>query len=154
MFTLALFAKTAVVTLPAVLLVIYWWKRGALSKTDFSRLVPFFALSIALGFVTTWTETYHVGAVGKEWSLPAVERLLLAGRSLWFYAGKLLWPHPLVFFYPRWHVDSRLWWQYLYPAAAVAVPIALFLARRADRPRAAGCRADLRRSVSTGAGFF
>ena len=128
-FALALFAKTAVVTLPAVLLVIYWWKRGALTKSDFLRLCPFFALSIALGLVTAWTETYHVGAVGEEWSLPAVERILLAGRSLWFYAGKLLWPHPLVFFYPRWHVDSRASWQYLYPAAALAVPIALFLAR-------------------------
>jgi hypothetical protein len=128
-FALALFAKTAVVTLPPVLLVVYWWKRGALSRRDFSRLAPFFALSVALGLVTTWTETYHVGAAGEEWSLPAVERVLIAGRSLWFYAGKLLWPHPLVFFYPRWHIDSRAPWQYLYPAAALGVPAALFLAR-------------------------
>ena len=77
-------------------------------RRDFSRLVPFFALSVALGLVTTWTETYHVGAAGEEWSLPAVERVLIAGRSLWFYVGKLLWPHPLVFFYPRWHIDSRV----------------------------------------------
>ena len=84
---------------------------------------------MALGLVTTWTETYHVGAAGEEWSLPVVERVLIAGRSLWFYAGKLLWPHPLVFFYPRWHIDSRASWQYLYPAAALGVPAALFLAR-------------------------
>jgi len=54
---------------------------------------------------------------------------LIAGRALWFYVGKLVWPHPLVFFYPRWVIDSRQWWQYLFPLGAVAMLLGLWLAR-------------------------
>ncbi|HLW35736.1 MAG TPA: tetratricopeptide repeat protein, partial [Chthoniobacterales bacterium] len=34
------------------------------------------------------------------------ERLVIAGWDIWFYAGKLLWPNPLVFIYPRWDVHA------------------------------------------------
>ena len=70
-----------------------------------------------------------MSARGDEWSLSPVARLLLAGRALWFYAGKLAWPHPIVFFYPRWEIDAHVWWQYLFPAAAVLVPVGLWLLR-------------------------
>ena len=129
LFALALMAKTVVVTLPFVLLVIYWWKRGTIHARDVLRLAPFFALSVAMGFVTMLMETHYVGVRGDEWSLSPVARLLLAGRALWFYAGKLAWPHPIVFFYPRWEIDAHVWWQYLFPAAAVLVPVGLWLLR-------------------------
>ena len=58
-----------------------------------------------------------------------LDRCLIAGRALWFYAGKLLWPHPLAFIYARWHVDAAVWWQYLFPLAAAATVAALHLAR-------------------------
>jgi tetratricopeptide (TPR) repeat protein len=130
LFALALFAKTVVVTLPAVLLVIYWWQRGRLSWRDAAPLMPFILLSVVLGLVTMWMETHHVGAQGDDWSLTSLERFLLAGRALWFYLGKLFWPRPLVFLYPRWLIDSRTWWQYLFPAAALLLPLALWLVRR------------------------
>jgi tetratricopeptide (TPR) repeat protein len=130
LFALALFAKTVVVTLPAVLLVIYWWKRGRITWQDVMYVVPFLALSVLLGLVTIWMETYHLGTHGKHWSLSPIERLLLAGRALWFYGGKLIWPHPLVFFYPRWTIDGHAWWQYLLPVTALSLPVALWLARR------------------------
>ncbi len=129
LFALALFAKTVVVTLPAVLLVIYWWRRGTVSSRDVVRLLPFFALSIALGLMTTWMETDHVGAQGEEWNLSRLDRLLLSGRALWFYAAKLVWPHPLAFFYPRFTIDAHDPRQYLFPLAAVALPCALWAAR-------------------------
>jgi protein O-mannosyl-transferase len=129
LFAMSLFAKTVVVTLPAVLLVIYWWQRGRLSWRDAAPLVPFVLLSLILGLVTMWMETHHVGAQGDDWSLTFLERFLLAGRALWFYLGKLLWPRPLVFLYPRWQIDSHSWWQYLFPAAALLWPLALWLVR-------------------------
>ncbi|HEY2841012.1 MAG TPA: tetratricopeptide repeat protein [Pirellulales bacterium] len=129
LFALALSAKTIVVTMPAVLLVIYWWKRGNIGRREVALTLPFFALSLFAGLITVWMELFHVGAKGNEWSLDAVERVLLAGRALWFYAGKLVWPDPIVFFYPRWDVDARVWWQYLFPVAAVIVPVCLWLAR-------------------------
>ncbi|HEY4310141.1 MAG TPA: tetratricopeptide repeat protein [Pirellulales bacterium] len=129
LFALALFAKTVVVTLPAVMLVIYWWKRGRVTARDVAYMAPLFGLSIAMGLVTRWVELNHVGAEGNEWSMGEVERLLLAGRALWFYVAKLAWPHPLVLFYPNFTIDSGQWWQYLFPLAAILLPVGLWLAR-------------------------
>jgi tetratricopeptide (TPR) repeat protein len=57
-------------------------------------------------------------------------RCLVAGRAVWFYAAKLVWPSPLTFIYPRWHIDTGSWWQYLFPLAAAAVLLILWLLRR------------------------
>ena len=54
---------------------------------------------------------------------------LIAGRAVWFYAGKLLWPRPLTFIYPRWDIDAADWTQWLFPLSAAAVPVALWLLR-------------------------
>jgi tetratricopeptide (TPR) repeat protein len=130
LFAAALFAKTVVSTMPAVLLVVYWWKRGRITLRDFLQLVPFFVLALCLGSITIWVERYGVGAQGNDWSYTFVERVLLAGRAVWFYARKLVWPWPVMFFYPRWPADAGVWWQYLFPLSAVAVPVVLWLARK------------------------
>ena len=62
LYVLALFSKTAVVALPAVLVVLYWWKRGRLTRQDVVWLLPFFTAGLALALVTVWVETHHVGA--------------------------------------------------------------------------------------------
>jgi tetratricopeptide (TPR) repeat protein len=129
-FVAALLSKTVVASLPAVVLVICWWRHGRVGLRDIAPLIPFFVLSIVLGLVTIWMEKYHVGAVGGVHELTAAERVLVAGRALSFYASKLVWPHPLVFVYPRWTLDPRAWWQYAFPVAAVSVLAGLWLARR------------------------
>jgi len=70
----------------------------------------------------------EAGTVGLGLSI--VQRVLLAGRALWFYAGKVFWPHPLTFVYPRWNVNAAVASQYLFPLAALAVLIALWSLRR------------------------
>ena len=129
LFVAALLSKTVTACAPAVILVIFWWKRGRVSWRDVLPLVPFFAIGLALGSMTVWLELTHVGAFGDEWDLAPSARLLVAGCAVWFYAAKLLWPDPLIFFYPRWEIDIHVWWQHLFPAAAVAVIIGLWLAR-------------------------
>ncbi|MBI2827339.1 MAG: tetratricopeptide repeat protein [Planctomycetia bacterium] len=130
LFVAALLAKTVTVSLPAVLLVMYWWKRGRIGLVDVAPLVPFFVVGAAMAGVTVWMEKSTVRAVGEDWNLSAIERMLVAGRALWFYAGKLVWPAELNFFYHRWKVDPYQWWQYVFPAAAVAVIVGPWLARR------------------------
>jgi Flp pilus assembly protein TadD len=93
-------------------------------------LVPFFVLGIAFGLWTAWLERYRVGAVGPDFEWTLLERCLIAGRALWFYAAKLVWPYPLIFIYARWTIDAGIWWQYLFPAAAAAGVGALWLARK------------------------
>ena len=91
--------------------------------------LPFFALAAGLGLVTTWLEKTSVGARGPDWAISLPQRCLIAGRALWFYAGKLLWPANLCFFYPRWHLDTAAFLQWLYPATAAGVLLALWLMR-------------------------
>jgi tetratricopeptide (TPR) repeat protein len=129
LFALALTANTVVVTMPAVMLVIYWWKRGRITLRDIACIVPFVAVGVAMTLVTLRMEGHHLGTHEKVWSLPAVERFLLAGRALWFYGEKLVWPHPLIFFYPRWTLDSQAWGQYLWPIAALALLAAIWLVK-------------------------
>ena len=130
LFLCALLSKTVTATLPAALLVIVWWKRGRIERRDVVPLLPLFAAGIVAGSATAWIEKFHVGAEGPEWSLTIAEHFLVAGRALWFYAGKLAWPAPLVFVYPRFELDSSAAWQYLVPLAALAVPLALWALRR------------------------
>ncbi|MHC4063223.1 MAG: tetratricopeptide repeat protein [Planctomycetota bacterium] len=130
LFLCALLSKTVACALPAVLLLLLWWKHQRVGSRDLLALAPFFALGIAFGLLTVFMEKHRVGAMGEEWDLSWVERCLIAGRALCFYAGKLFWPSSLMFNYPRWQIDGQAWRQYLYPAAVTAGLLALWLARR------------------------
>jgi tetratricopeptide (TPR) repeat protein len=130
LFLLGLMAKTVIATLPAALLLVFWWKRGSLSwKRDVLPLVPFFIAGIGFGLFTAWVEQKFIGAEGSEFKLSFIERLLIAGRAFWFYLDKLLWPANLVFIYPRWNVSEWVLWQYLFPAAVLLLLTALWVCR-------------------------
>ncbi len=120
LFIMALLSKTVAASLPAAILLIIWWKEGGLQKRAVTRIIPFFAVGIGLGLATVWIETHYLGATGGEWALSITERCLIAGRAVWFYAGKLVWPAALTFIYPRWEIDSSSPAQYLFPVAAIA----------------------------------
>ena len=129
LFLAALLSKTVTCSLPAALLLVGWWKKGRVQWGDILPLLPFFVLGVGLGLMTAWIEKYHVGAQGAAWSLTLGERCLIAGRALWFYAGKLVWPVQLTFIYPRWTVEVSAWWQWLFPLAAAGVMAGLWRAR-------------------------
>jgi tetratricopeptide (TPR) repeat protein len=127
----ALLAKTTAFSLPAVIVLIGWWKRGRVRwRDDVLPTLPMFALSIGFCLMTAWLEKTHVGAQGPDFALSFPERWLIAGRAPWFYIGKLLWPANLCFVYPRWQPDAGSWRPWLYPAATVGLLVALWLARR------------------------
>jgi hypothetical protein len=107
LFLCALLSKTATCPVPAVLALLIWWKTGRFGKRDALELTPLFVLGVASGFMTIWMEKQYTGVVrGAEWSLSLAQRCLVAGRALWFYAGKLFWPRDFTFIYPRWEVDA------------------------------------------------
>ena len=129
LFMAALLSKTVTCSLPAALLLVCWWKKGRIQRGDVMPLLPFFVLGAGLGLMTAWIEKYHVGAQGADWSLTLGERCLIAGRALWFYAGKLAWPAQLTFIYPRWTIETEAGWQWLFPIAAIGVVAGLWRAR-------------------------
>jgi tetratricopeptide (TPR) repeat protein len=141
LFVLALMTKTVTATLPAAMLVVFWWQRGRLAwRRDVLPLVPWFAVGASAGLFTAWVESTPrlIGAQGPQYALTLPQRLLLAGRVPWFYAWKALWPSNLMFVYPRWKIDSGEWWQYLFPLGMAALAVALGLLARKNRGPLAG----------------
>jgi protein O-mannosyl-transferase len=130
LFLCALLSKTVTCSLPAALMLLVWWKRGWVEKRDWLALTPLFVLGAGLGLMTAWLEKFQVGANGADWALSFVQRCLLAGRALWFYAGKLVCPYPLSFVYPRWQIEAGNSWAYLFVITALGVVVALWLLRR------------------------
>lgn len=129
LFVLALLSKTVACSLPAALLLVRWWKTGRVQRQDVLPLLPFFALGLGLGLLTAWLEKHQVRAEGEEWALSFGQRCLIAGRGLWFYAGKLFFPAKLTFIYPRWDVSGAFGWAWLFPAAFAAVVATLWKMR-------------------------
>lgn len=129
LFSGALLSKTVTGSLPAALLLLLWWKGREIRLGTIAPLLPMLALAAPLGWLTIWMEKHSVGARGADWELSAIERCLIAGRALWFYASKLFWPRDLTFIYPRWEIDASASWQYLPPVGAVIVVLSLWAAR-------------------------
>lgn len=105
-FMLALGAKSVTATLPAALWVALWWRDGALRSRHLLPLLPWLGIGIAAGLFTAWVEQTLIGARGSAFDLTWWQRGLLAGRIVWFYVGKLVWPSNLAFVYPRWDVAA------------------------------------------------
>ncbi len=78
-------------------------------------------LALPMGLMTIWTEQHHIAGGHLDLGLSAADRLLVAGRALWFYAGKLFWPSELTFIYPRWSIDSTSFTAWVYPLGVVAL---------------------------------
>ena len=122
LFGLALLTKTVTASLPAALLVVAWWQRGRLTwRRDVGPLVPWFVAALAAGLLTAWVERKLIGAEGAPFELSFIQRGLLAGRVIWFYVGKLVWPAELMFIYPRWNVAGATWVWGGWLAAVMAV---------------------------------
>jgi len=139
LFVLALLSKTVTATLPGALLVIFWWQRGRLSwRRDVAPVVPMFLLGAGAGLVTSWWELKINQCSGPDFQFTGIQRILIAGRTLWFLLGKLCWPVHLAFSYPRWPISPVAAWTVLFPLGALAVLAALWaVSHRTRAPLAA-----------------
>ena len=119
LYVAGLLSKSMTVTLPAALLVWHWWKRGTVTTTDCRRLAPLFVVGLC---ITVADVAYYATreSVSLGYSVP--ERVLIAARALWFYAGKLLWPTDLAVIYPLWDISAAdpLAWAFVIAGAALA----------------------------------
>jgi tetratricopeptide (TPR) repeat protein len=135
----AMLSKPSTVVLPVVLLLCVWWERGMWRRADVMRITPFFVMALGMSVLTVIEQRRMVLVTGtREWPLGPAERLGIAGKAIWFYVAKAVWPVRLTFIYPHWDVDasSPLSWMPL----AAAVIVGMILWNRRGFP---GCRAAL-----------
>jgi protein O-mannosyl-transferase len=131
LFLLGLLCKTVIAPLPAIILVVLWFRKGQLRiRDDVVPLVPFFALGIGAGLFTSWVERTFIGAAGARFQISILQRCLIAARDFWFYLFKLIWPAKLTFIYPRWQISPIVWWQFLFLIAAVLLGAFVWMLRK------------------------
>jgi protein O-mannosyl-transferase len=128
LFLCALLSKTTTIPLPAVILLLVWWKRGKITRADVYPLLLFFATAVGMGVITHYQE-HNLGAHGQDFQISWVDRCLIAGRDFWFYLKKLFWPHPLMTVYPRWKIAPSPPLAWLSLLAFVPLAIILWMAR-------------------------
>ena len=122
----AILSKSSTVMLPVVLALCQTWRTRRWSWRQLGWLTPFLIVSAAAAGWTIWEQRFHSAAAGAAWDVSPVERLIIAGKDLWFYVGKLAWPHPLIFIYPRWESDVTRLSSYLPALAALSALAALW----------------------------
>jgi len=134
LFVAALLSKPTTVVWPVGMIAILWWRRGALSwRRDVRPLVPFAAIGLLDGAVALAIERETVGNAlgGLRFSL--AQRLVIAGRAIWFYLGKLIWPVGLCPIYPRWAIEQLAGTDLLYPLGGLVLFVVLWMLRRRSR---------------------
>jgi tetratricopeptide (TPR) repeat protein len=126
---MALASKSSTVVLPLVCGLCAWWiDRGWRWRRNLLELAPLLLLSLTTGIITLWTQKAE-GAFDPEFARSFAERLASAAKVFWFYAGKLAWPDPLIFIYPRWRIDPSGFTAWLPSIASAALMIVLYWQR-------------------------
>ena len=130
LYVLALLSKSTACTLPATLLLILWFKKKPIDRSRLAQVVPFVILGLGMGLLAMWWERYHQGTQGKLFAFGLLDRVLIASRAAWFYAGKLVWPNNLTFSYPRWVIDAANPLAYGWLIAGAGLGGMIYFARR------------------------
>lgn len=149
LFVAALLSKSVTASLPVVLGIALWWRSERLTVRRLWPLAPMLALGAAAGLHTGYLERVHVGAIGADWDFTLLDRVVIASRAILFYPWKILWPHPLLFVYPRWVINSGSIMSYwAVGVGIVLLAVLLLLWRRA------GVRGPLAASAAYGVMIF
>ena len=128
-YLFALAAKSTACTLPAVLLLVLWWKNQPINRRTILEVIPFVVLAIGVGLIAVWWEKYHQGTRVLV-SLEPTERWLIASRGIWFYLSKIFWPSDLTFIYPQWKISASNPAAYVWLVATVVVGVLIYFGRR------------------------
>ena len=62
------------------------------SWREYFSTCSIFVISAVASVWTIFEQKFHAGAIGAEWAQSWPERLIIAGRAIWFYLAKLVWP--------------------------------------------------------------
>ena len=127
---LAMASKSTTVVLPAVLALCAWWVDGKWHWRRFIHIAPLVPLCLISIIITVWPQPGVIAPIADpRWVRSWPERIAASGDVIWFYLGKLIWPHPLITIYPRWVIDVTQWNSYVRLVAVITVLIIFWLKR-------------------------
>ncbi|MBN2020937.1 MAG: tetratricopeptide repeat protein [Sedimentisphaerales bacterium] len=129
-YVLSLLSKTTACVVPLVLFLILWLKGISFNARRILEIVPYFVLGVAMGLLTMWWEHHRQGVALIDLGLTFLDKVLIATRGLWFYAGKILWPVNLSFSYPRWEINANDPAQYIWMFGCLLVAGVLWFFRK------------------------
>jgi protein O-mannosyl-transferase len=133
-------SKSSTVILPFVLCLCAWWMESRWHWRTAARVAPIFLMAIVPSAVTIWTEGLRFATdTDPQWARTWPERLAAAGDAVWFYLGKLLWPHPLMTVYPCWQIDAGQWVSYLALLALIVILSVFWLKRESGGAGSRAC---------------
>lgn len=126
-FLVAMLCKITVAPFPLFMLLYVWWKRGRIGWSDLKASLPFFVISVALGFTTMAVGDLYTHSIARDWT-PGVSpiggfpfQLVLLWQTLAFYFTRCAWPfHPMPV-YPKWVVDPSNGAQFIPLLVLVAI---------------------------------
>jgi len=133
---LAMTSKSSTLVLPVVLFLAAWWLERRWQSRHLVLLVPIGLMAVIAAAITMWPQPAEMAFITdpqlmRTWP----ERIATAGDVIWFYLGKLAWPHPLLMIYPHWEIDVGRWSTWL-PLLAALVGLAILWFQRGSRFRA------------------
>ena len=130
----ALLSKTTTVTLPLSLLLVEYLHSKSINRNCLLRISGFLIPSIVMGLITSYLETYRYGMLREDWSISALQHVIVAPRVLLFYATKIVLPINMCFIYPKWEIDTNLIWNYWPAMLFVGLGTILWWQRRRITP--------------------
>lgn len=113
-FVCALLSKSVSVCFVCVPILYKWYKDGKVTWREVKISIPFVIIGLTAAINTIYIEANLAGAKGDAWDLTILEKFVLSGRILLFYIYKLCVPFEFMSFYPRWNVDTSVWWQWTF----------------------------------------
>jgi tetratricopeptide (TPR) repeat protein len=135
LFFCALMTKTTTISLPPAIALCECQRHGRLGRASGAKLAALLAAGLVPAVFSVWVERRL--AVTPPFLLPTfAERLIVTGRSLWFYFSKIVWPSNLAMIYERSPADAGDPLQYGYLLAA-AIAVWTLVACRRRLPRGA-----------------
>ncbi len=100
---LAFLSSAKTVMLPLVLVGCHLAMGAPWKRKMVIALIPILLLAVGAGMFRIYAEANLMGDSGLAYTYSFQERVLIATQSLFFYLEKLVFPHPLMFTYPKWN---------------------------------------------------
>jgi len=127
-FILSLLSKPAAIILPLVLFLLDYWYGRTFKWKVIAEKIPFFLLSLVVGFITIKVQS--ADAIAGFDIYPLWTRFFFACYTIMIYTARFFVPYPLSAFHPYPSVDSLGLPVLLSPIFMIALLILLWLKRK------------------------